>query len=327
MSSAISSDSIKAQSCIASSARPVRRVLDEKENQNGTVKHNVAKRVLDTPTIRPKQTVPLRLGEKDDPQDIYDFDLEVFAVMLREEKLRLPDPAYFRRQTTVKPKMRSSIVDWMVDVHKKLKMHTDTLFTAVKLMDNFLSVVDFEKSRLQMLACTTLLIAGKSEEVDPPCSDDFVFLSRDSFSAGQMSSLEREVFVALDGRVNVFHSSYFMKRFLRITESSSRLMMLAHFLNEISLLDERLIGMVPSQQAAAVVCLALFLIDGAGMWTEEMVSNTRYELSALQEPCSQLLTTVHSFIGTQFKAIERKYAVPALCSVSRMHFPDSVQLE
>jgi len=40
-------------------------------------------------------------------------------------------------QKEITPKMRSILVDWLVDVHLKFKLSPETLFLAVNLMDRY----------------------------------------------------------------------------------------------------------------------------------------------------------------------------------------------
>ena len=274
-----------------------------------------------------KHLTLLRLGETSNPQDVYDFDLEVFEVMKNKESDMLPNPNYFSIQHTITPRIRCSIVDWIVKVHGKLGMHTDTLFTAVELMDRYLSDVTFDRSKLQILSCTALLVAAKNEEVYSPSTNDFIYICKNSFTASDMNQMERDLIFSLDCRIGPIHSSHFLKRFVRFTEPCSKLTMLAYFINEMSLLDENFIGMVPSLRAAAVVALAQHLVQGPGKWTQTMVDNTGYELADLQETAKMLLAAVGRFNHSRYGGITHKYSVKALKNVSAYDFPPLVNLE
>lgn len=281
-----------------------------------------SKRAVRSSTIvKPRSPKLTRLGDKSDAQDVYDFDLEIYRVMKASEQERTVDPNYLQNQTTIRSRVRTAIVDWMVIVHKKLKMHTDTLFTAVELMDLFLSQVDYDKRKMQVLCCTTLLIASKSEEIYPPSIDDLVYIAKDSFTAKDIKETEREVLNVLQFRVNPVHSSYFMKRFLRLTDANTELTMLAHFINENALLSDALIGVIPSQRAAAVIYLALALTEGERSWTQTMCDNTGYSRSQLKGIANTMLEAIHTYNESKYQAVHKKYAAESLCSVSEMEFP------
>jgi hypothetical protein len=118
-----------------------------------------------------------------------------------------------------------------------------------------------------------------------------------------------------------------MKRFLRLIAPSTKLTMLAHFVNETALLDDAIIGTVPSLRAAAVVALAMTMERGPGQWTPEMRDNTGYELVGLQPVIVKLLAAVRKFNASRFLGIHKKYSVVPLCSVSELDYPESLELE
>lgn len=309
-----------------SRARLANAILGDVSSRSNAGDVVAPKRAIRTSTTIARKPAPklTRLGDEHDPHDVYDFDLEIYKVMKDSECERVVDADYFSHQSTIRPKVRTSIINWMVEVHKKLKMHTDTLFTAVELMDLFLSRVDFDRTKLQVLCCTTLLIAAKSEEIYPPAIDDLVYISKDSFTAKDIKEVEMLVLNTLDFRVNPVHSSYFMKRFLRLTNGDTYLTMLAHFINENALLSDKLIGVLPSKRAAAVVYLALVLTEGESAWSKTMSRNTGYSRSELREIANSLLEAIHTYNESRHQAIHRKYAAEALCSVSEMDFPSEL---
>jgi hypothetical protein len=300
-------------------------------------RHNSTKSRQKFRTARPENQPPpaieqiapsaARLGDATDAQDAYEFDIEVYQFMRRRELERLPDRTYFQQQTKITPEMRTVVIDWLVEVHKNLKMHTDTLYTAIELMDLYLSRSNLEKTKLQLLGSTALLIAGKSEEIHPPSARKLVFVANRAFSIKDINQMESELFLSLDCQINLVHSSQFMKRFLRLVEQSTKFSMLAHFLNEIALLDEEFIGMRPSQKAAGVIYLTNALLNKPGKWTPALARDTGYTEIELEPVVQQLLDAVHKFQKSKYQAISKKYSVKSLAAVSEMEFPESLHLD
>jgi hypothetical protein len=102
--------------------------------------------------------------------------------------------------------------------------------------------------------------------------------------------------------------------------------MLAHFVNELGILDEGLIEMRPSLRGAAAVALALAIDRGHGQWTDEMRANTGYSVGEVQVAVERLLAVVQKFIGSRFQASRTKYSVEAFGSVGQIDFPQIVSL-
>lgn len=53
----------------------------------------------------------------------------------------------------------------------------ETLFITVNLIDRFLSKYSIEKSQVQLVGVTSLLIATKYEEIYPPTLKDFIYIT------------------------------------------------------------------------------------------------------------------------------------------------------
>jgi hypothetical protein len=268
-----------------------------------------------------------RLGDPDDPLDCRDFDLEVYRFMRSAETSNLPSPDLFANQTSVTPRMRATVVDWLVEVHRKLRMHTDTLCLTVMLIDQYLTVNTIDKTDLQRLGCAALLLAAKSAELNPPTLFDLFELSGQSFSIDALKQMEASLFTSLQFRVDPVLSSMFLKRFLKLAKTDLRLSMLSHFILEASLLEAEFIGMVPSKLAAAAICLATAIERGPNQWDSYLQKNTGYGLSHLSDTVQKLLQVVATSSTGRFQTIRKKYSTQPMCRVSAGPFPETVILQ
>lgn len=64
--------------------------------------------------------------------------------------------------------MRSILVDWLVEVAEEYRLVPETLYLAVNYIDRFLAHVPVNRSKLQLVGVTCMLIASKYEEIHPP---------------------------------------------------------------------------------------------------------------------------------------------------------------
>jgi len=60
------------------------------------------------------------------------------------------------------------LIDWLVEVHAKFKLRTETLYLTVNIIDRFLQERSLSRSKLQLLGCTGMLLASKYEEIYAP---------------------------------------------------------------------------------------------------------------------------------------------------------------
>jgi cyclin B len=64
--------------------------------------------------------------------------------------------------------MRTILIDWLVQVHLKFKLLSETLFMTVSLIDRFLDKERVTRDQLQLVGVAALFIASKYEEIYPP---------------------------------------------------------------------------------------------------------------------------------------------------------------
>lgn len=64
--------------------------------------------------------------------------------------------------------MRTTLIDWLLQVHLRYHMLPETLWIAVNLVDRFLSVRVVSLVKLQLVGVTAMFIAAKYEEILAP---------------------------------------------------------------------------------------------------------------------------------------------------------------
>jgi cyclin B len=81
-------------------------------------------------------------------------------------------------QKEITAKMRTIVVDWLVEVHHHFKLKTETLFLNINIIDRYLSLINVPKKELQLVAICSMSLACKYEEVSHPKVHKFsTFLS------------------------------------------------------------------------------------------------------------------------------------------------------
>ena len=73
-------------------------------------------------------------------------------------------PRFLDGHKEVSHKMRTILVDWIVQVHQRFKLQNETLHLTVAIMDRYLSKVpDLPRKEMQMIGLTAMLLASKYE--------------------------------------------------------------------------------------------------------------------------------------------------------------------
>jgi cyclin B len=160
------------------------------------------------------------------------------------------------QRKSINAKMRSILVDWLVEVHYKFRLDGAVLWLAVNVMDRYLELDEVVRQDLQCVGVTSLLIASKYEEIFPPQVRDCVFITDNAFTPKQI--LEREVAILqkLDYQLCVPTGFHFMKRFAFSLGFGALETSLASYFAERSLQEHDILAHAPDELAAAACYLA-----------------------------------------------------------------------
>ena len=71
-------------------------------------------------------------------------------------------------QNEIKDTSRAFLVEWIIDVHRKFRLMSETLYVTINIVDRYLSLKQIKKAELHLLGVTALLISTKYEEIYPP---------------------------------------------------------------------------------------------------------------------------------------------------------------
>ena len=125
----------------------------------------------------------------------------IYYNLLVEEKkgiLPMPDYTYMTRQSEINEKMRSILIDWLIDVHFKFCFTDETLFMTVSIIDRYLSISQVSRTNFQLLGITALMIACKHEEIDLPKIDDFIYITDNAYKKDEVKKMEFDVLSKLN---------------------------------------------------------------------------------------------------------------------------------
>ena len=103
------------------------------------------------------------------------------------------NPNYFIDQIEVNHKMRTILIDWLVEVHYKLKFKEETFYTAIYIIDAYLSKKIIQRFNLQLLGITSLFIASKLYEIFGGNIQDYSLFTNKAYNVKQIINMEIEI--------------------------------------------------------------------------------------------------------------------------------------
>ncbi|RDX60205.1 putative cyclin-A3-1, partial [Mucuna pruriens] len=230
------------------------------------------------------------------------------------ETKRRPMVDYIEKvQKVVTANMRAILVDWLVDVAEEYKLLSETLHLSVLYIDRFLSVNHVNKLRLQLLGVSSMLVASKYEEINPPRVDKFCSITDNTYKKAEVVKMEAEILKSLNFELGNPTAITFLRRFLGVASEKQKtpnlkVEFLACYLAELSLLDYDCVRFLPSVVAASVVFLARFIIwPEVHPWTSSLCEFSGYKSVELKECVLILHDLYFSRKAASFQSVREKY--------------------
>jgi len=212
-----------------------------------------------------------------------------------------------RTQSDINEKMRAILIDWLLEVHFKFKLLPETLYLTVNIIDRFLERRSVQRTKLQLVGVTAMLIASKFEEIYPPEDKDFVFITSNAFSHDQILDMEAKMLNSLKFEVSAPTAWVFLNRYARVGGMDSKVKLLAQYYTERCLQEASMLKHSPSKQACAALYAALrTLEDTTVTWEEELEAYTGYTLTELHEVALEMERFV-SHQSASLKAARKKF--------------------
>ncbi|KAI7902300.1 cyclin-like protein [Cokeromyces recurvatus] len=187
------------------------------------------------------------------------------------------------RQREITWRLRSLIIDWIVQVHYSLGLLSETLFSAVNIIDRFLSHQSVALNKFQLMAITALYIAAKVEECGGhPSAQQFAQMTDGAFVVKDIIQAEMHILRIIDYQLCYPNMLIFLKRLYKSEAyCDEHTKLLARYFLEVSIIEHRLIGTRGSKLAAAALWMSRKMLF-KGNWNHHLVRLSGYKRNDLK---------------------------------------------
>lgn len=252
----------------------------------------------------------------------------IHATFMERETEFMVDHKYMDGQDDITVKMRSILIDWLVDVHGKFKLRPETLFLTVNIIDRYLHEVPVLRRKLQLVGVCAMLIASKFEEIYAPEVNDFVFIADRAYCKREIISMEGKMLRQLDFQVTVPHVLPFLHRVLKAAHKTMGNVSVLHehmtqYMVELSLLHTEMLQFRPSLVAAAACRVAGYLLREDFSWNISMIFHSGGYHAHDLDKCEALLkklvvedADIHN--ANRLTAVKRKFSSSRFSAVATM---------
>ena len=216
-------------------------------------------------------------------------------------------------QKEINTKMRSILIDWLIDVHYKFGFTDETLFLTVSIIDRYISVSQISRANFQLLGITALMIACKHEEIDLPKIDDFIYITDHAYVKNEVLKMEYDV-------LNKLNFSFLYPSPIKFYEYLSlhfnfdkKMYMLGKYLMESFLLDVKNFKYKPSiiSCSCAYIVMKFFKLNNYYEAYNKKFYNVEggeYSEANVKECARDICYLVDNINKTNFQACIKKYS-------------------
>jgi cyclin B len=238
-----------------------------------------------------------------------------------------------KNQKDINHKMRSILIDWLVEVSNKFKLQPQTLWLCVNILDRYLEQVQTNRSKLQLVGVTALLIACKYEEIYPPEVKDCVYITDYAYDRAEVLQMEATILTQLEYKMSIPTGYHFLIRYLNSIQASERTRHLANYYAERNLQESDMLLVRPHKFAAAALYAALkqqndqypVLLRKTTIWNKFLQEESGLTEKDLRETAKTIIKHVGEEPETASKrrlvATKKKYSTDKFAGISNLPLP------
>lgn len=241
-----------------------------------------------------------------DPLMVAEFTDEIFGYLHELEPKYMPNPDYIEDQKELEWSQRGLLMDWLVEIHSKLRLLPETLYLAGNIVDRFMTLRVVNLDKIQLVGVTALLLAAKYEEVFPPTITHFAYTTGGNFNEIDIRMAEKFVLQVLDFELSYPNPLNFLRRISKADDYDIQSRSFGKYFLEISVVDHNLISYPPSLHAAAAMYVARHILDRPG-WDANLIHYSGdYEEDTIRPVAHKIVKYLASPV--EHEALFKKYA-------------------
>lgn len=256
--------------------------------------------------------------DTENTQLVAEYVKDIYGYLATVEKQFRISPDFLEKKI-VTSKMRSVLIDWLIQVHLKFHLLQETMYLCVQIIDAYLMAVDVPKMQLQLVGVTAMFVASKYEEMYVPAIDDFVYMTDNTYTKAEIRTMEISILKQLDFMFCKPFPLHFLRRFSKAGQADPKQHTLAKYFMELSLHCAEFSPLDPSYLAACSLCLSFKLLKGIE-WNRTMEFYSTYKLDDLYSGMHKLAKLVlkSSDADYRYRAATNKYGTSKFLRISLM---------
>ena len=258
-----------------------------------------------------------------------------WETLIKNESLYRPKKDYMSQQTSVNDKMRSILIDWLIDVSIHFELSNETLHLAVAYLDRVLSEKIIDRPKLQLLGVTCMKIADvfnqrSKEYYRQENAKEYAYITAEEYTEAELLETEKSILMLMKFRLYSPTNMHFLKLYQLALKVDEATQILSNYLADLSLLNCETTNFTPSLLASAILCFSCYVLHTTPppellqevMKTYGIYTWSEFEKAVVYVKQAWLLAkTTETF--SKFDAMNNKYDKQTLVNIKSI-WPPSV---
>lgn len=238
----------------------------------------------------------------------------------------------FSFQTELNSTMRYILVDWLVEVAVMKDFPSQIVHIAVNCVDQYLMRRKVQRSELQLLGITCMLIVARFQGTDIVTIREAAWLTDGTYKYEEVVRMMGEVMSCIKGQVRVLTIPDFLQLFCSLGAVCPKTECIAGYIADLSILHTECGRFSPALMAASSVLLANSIQQIENPWPQHMREMTGLGVVQLLD-CTlhlhqQCLLDEYpvDHRNVKLKAIKERYSDERFMKVSEMKVPSREEM-
>jgi hypothetical protein len=249
-------------------------------------------------------------------KNVTDYSDDILQNLIEEEKNKNNiNSNYFNYQSEITPNMRSTLIDWLIDINGIFKFKEETLYISIYIIDAYLSKKNFSKNKFQLLGVTSLFIASKLNEIILRRISDYSDATDKTYSIQDIQIMEIEILKTLNFELLVPSPLSFYEIITQkvgIVDDINKYKF-GEFLIESFLINNQSLNYTPSNiaLAACYIIMKFCKMQNYRIIFDNKFFNDKsdYIKEYIIKDCAQkMCEAIHVIINSNLKSINNKFS-------------------
>ena len=229
-----------------------------------------------------------------------------------------PKIGYMNIQKDINEQMRAILIDWLIEVHYRFRLKSETLFQTVWIIDTYLTFEQIQRAKLQLLGIASLLISCKENEMYYPRTQEFIYMTNNAYTKNELLKKEAHVLNILNFEILSPSADEFYNILSKCFSFNKEQKFLGEYFMDSSLIDYKMLKYTPSiiATACAYIVMKFYGIKKyKDLYSSNMVMMDSPQ-KAIKDCARDLCFFVKNLSNSSLKATKEKYSLEQFGKVS-----------